>query len=59
MTTKPRKTKQSDQRAKPFVPQPHQNDKTHVHPDQDRHEPEQDHHEHGNLPRRPGRPGTT
>ena len=58
MTTDPHKKKGSE-KVKPARPHERQDDHAHVHPDQDRHEAQQDHHEHGNLPKRPGRPGTT
>ena len=57
MTADPHKKKRSEKVVKPA--RPHERPDEHVRPDQDRHEAEQDHHEHGNLPQRPGRPGTT
>ena len=59
MTADPHKKKRSEKVVKPVRPHERPDHDSHVHPDQDRHEAEQDHHEHGNLPKRPGRPGTT
>ena len=59
MTTDHPKPNPFEKVEKPARPHEHRENDLHEHPDQERFEPEQDHHEHGNLPQRPGRPGTT